>query len=164
MFDRRSAVASIGAAMGAVLLAMASGCATAPAPQKETRMVWPPAPQEPRIKFVRTISSERDLTTDTTFTDNLAAFLTGEKMPSGRIAEPAGLAVSDDGQRLYVSDMMQQAVFRFDFTAKKFTKFGDVGVPSGIALDARENLYVVDTARKAISIFGRDGKQVKEFS
>ncbi|MGE5096518.1 MAG: hypothetical protein ACM3SO_15375, partial [Betaproteobacteria bacterium] len=119
MFDRRSAVASIGAAMGAVLLTITAGCGTAPVQQKETKLVWPPAPQAPRIKFVRSITSERDLTTDTTFSENLDAFLTGEKMPSGRIADPAGLAVSDDGQRLYVSDMMQQAVFRFDFTAKK---------------------------------------------
>lgn len=163
MFHRRSA-APFGAAMGAMLLAIVAGCGTAPVQQKETRLVWPPAPQTTRIQFVRAITSERDLTTDTTFSENLAAFLTGEKMPSGRIAEPAGIAVSDDGQRLYVSDMMQHAVFRFDFGAKKFTKFGDVGVPSGIALDAQENLYVVDTASKSIRAFARDGKQVKDFS
>jgi hypothetical protein len=117
MFDRHSA-AAIAAAIGLALPAILAGCATAPVEQKDTKMVWPPPPQPARIKFVRTISSERDLTMDTTFSENLAAFLTGEKMPAGRIAEPAGLAVSDDGQRLYVSDMMQQAVFRFDFTAK----------------------------------------------
>lgn len=127
-------------------------------------MVWPPPPLPARIQFVRTLTSERDLNADTTFTENLAAFLTGEKLPSGRIAEPAGLAVSEDGDRLYVSDLMQQAVFLFDFRNKKFTKFGDVGVPSGIALDAQENLYVVDTGGRKVGVFARDGKQVNAFS
>jgi DNA-binding beta-propeller fold protein YncE len=152
------------AIVAAVATTLLSGCGAPAVKPQEARMVWPPPPQPARIQFVRTITSERDLTSDTTFSENLAAFLTGEKMPDGRIAEPAGLAVSDDGKRLYVSDMMQQAVFRFDFNAKKFTKFGDVGVPSGIALDAQENIYVVDTARKAIVVLGRDGKQLNEFA
>jgi DNA-binding beta-propeller fold protein YncE len=168
MFDKarlrsRLPIRGIGAIAVAAIIAFLGGCATAP-PPKETKMVWPPPPLPTRIQFVRTITSEKDLNSDTTFTENLAAFLTGEKLPSGRIAEPAGLAVSEDGERLYVSDMMQQAVFAFDFKNRKFTKLGNVGVPSGIALDAQENLYVVDTARKAVAVFGRDGKQLNEFS
>jgi len=156
-------VDGIAVAIIALLMATLFGCATAPAPVKEAKMVWPPPPLAARIQFVRSIISEKDLTSDTTFTENLASFLTGEKLPSGRIAEPVAIAVSDDGDRLYISDMMQQAVFAFDFKNKKFTKYGDVGVPSGIALDAQENLYVVDTARKSIVMFGRDGKQLNEF-
>jgi DNA-binding beta-propeller fold protein YncE len=156
-------LAAIGAVAVMATIMVVSGCASAPPQEKEVRMVWPAPPLPARVKFVRNIVSERDLSMDTTFTDNLAAFLTGEKMPSGRIAEPAGLAVSDDGERLYVADLMQQAVFRFDFKAKKFTKFGDVGVASGVALDARENVYVVNMANKTIGVFGADGKQLNEF-
>lgn len=155
---------ALGVAIVASMLGVLAGCATAPAPQKETKMVWPPPPQPARIQFVRNVTSEKDLSSDTTFSENLAAFLTGEKMPSGRIAEPVGLAISDDGDRLYVADLMQAAVFRFDFKAKKFTKFGEVGVPSGIALDAEERLYVVDTAEKKVGVFGRDGKRLSEFA
>lgn len=169
MFDkcRNASVSGARALSGAVLaafLAVVAGCASAPPAPKEVKMVWPPPPLTARIRFERSITSEKDLNGDTTFTEGLAAFLTGEKMPSGRIAEPAGLAVSEDGDRLYVADMMQQAVFAFDFKNKKFTKFADVGVPSGIALDAQENVYVVDTGRKTIGVFGRDGKQINEFS
>ena len=158
---------ALGTALAAIMLAAVAivpGCGTAPVKQEEKKMVWPPPPLPARIQFVRNITSERDLAADTTYTESLAAFLTGEKMPSGRIAEPTGLAVSEDGQRLYVADMMQQAVFRFDFKAKKFTRFGDVGIPSGIALDAQENVYVVDTSRKGVGVFGPDGKQANEFS
>jgi len=152
------------AAIFAALLAILGGCASAPTPPKEPKMVWPPPPLTARIQFERSITSEKDLSGDSTFTEGLAAFLTGEKLPSGRVAEPAGLAVSEDGDRLYVADMMQQAVFAFDFKNKRFIKFGDVGIPSGIALDAQENVYVVDTGRKSIGVFARDGKQINEFS
>jgi DNA-binding beta-propeller fold protein YncE len=140
------------------------GCASAPPPAKDVKMVWPPPPLPARIQFVRSITSEKDLTSDTTFTDTLAQFLTGESLPSGRIAEPTGIAISEDGNRLYVADLLQQAVFVFDFKGQKFTKLGDVGAPAGIALDSQENLYVVDTGRKVIAVFGRDGKQQNEFS
>jgi len=167
-FSKGSGIRAIGvatfAAIVATMFSVLAGCATAPAPQTETKMVWPPPPLPARIQFVRNITSEKDLNSDTTFSEGLAAFLTGEKMPSGRIAEPVGIAVSDDGNRLYIADMMQAAVFRFDFKDKKFTKFGEVGVPSGIALDAQENLYVIDTARKSIGVFGRDGKEISEIT
>jgi DNA-binding beta-propeller fold protein YncE len=162
--SHRSTLALFGAAIALAAIVLVPGCANAPVQEKDARMVWPSPPLTTRIKFVRAIASERDLSMDTTFSENLAAFLTGEKMPSGRIAEPAGLAISEDGERLYVADLMQQAVFAFDFKAKKFRKLGDVGAPSGIALDAQENLYVVDTARKAIGVFARDGKPLNEFA
>lgn len=154
----------LGLGVALVVVALAAGCGTAPAKTEEARMVWPPPPLPARIRFVRNITSERDLSSDTTYSQSLVAFLTGEKMPSGRIAEPTGIAISEDSQRVYVADMMQQAVFRFDFGTRKFTRFGNFGVPSGIALDAQENLYVVETARKGIVVFGRDGKQVHEFA
>jgi DNA-binding beta-propeller fold protein YncE len=73
-----------------------------------------------------------------------------------------GLAVSDDTDRLYVSDNMQRAVFVFDFKKKQFWKYNDVGVPGGIALDAKERLYVVDMLGKSIRIFGPDRKLVSQ--
>ena len=161
---RALAAAGLVAAFVALATIGLAGCATAPVQQEDKKMVWPPPPQPARIQFVRNITSERDLSADTTYSESLVAFLTGEKMPSGRIAEPTGIAVSEDAQRIYVADMMQQAVFRFDFGAKKFTKFGGVGVPSGIALDAQENVYVVDTVKKGVVVLGRDGKPVHEFA
>jgi DNA-binding beta-propeller fold protein YncE len=146
----------------AAIVAMA-GCATAPK-QETVRLVWPPPPLEPRIEFVRTIVSDEDLGKDTTFSQRLLDFLGGEAPPPNRVVEPMGLAVSDDGQRLYVSDYAQLEVFVFDFARKAFTTIGEeekLARPFGIALDGQEQLYVVEQEKKGVSIFGLQGKRLR---
>lgn len=152
---------AVRAAIAILLVLGLAHCATPP-PVQETKLVWPAPPLQTRIRFVHSITSERDLKSDTTFTQGLASFLTGEKIPEGRIAEPMGLAISDDGERLYVSDALQRTVFVFNFKSKTLAKIGGVNFPSGIALDASENLYVVDTMKKSISVFAPGGKFLKE--
>ena len=143
--------------------AFLNSCATAP-PQEQVRLVWPPPPLTTRIEFVRSIVSDEDLGRDTTFSQELVNFLSGITPPPNRIVEPMGLAVSAGGERLYVSDIAQNAVFVFDFPAKAFTKIGAterLAQPVGIALDARENLYVVEQAKKGVSVFDREGKKLR---
>ena len=75
-----------------------------------------------------------------------------------------GLVVSDDGNRVYVSDYAQHAVFVFDFAQKTFLKIGKeapIAQPVGIALDAEENLYVVEQAKKGIKVFNRKGESIR---
>ena len=165
MLNSRRTSTAFGLAAGVItaLMLVLAGCATPP-PVEETKMVWPAPPLNARIRFVRNIVSEQDLKADTTLTQGLAAFLTGEKIPDGRIAKPMAMATSDDGERLYVTDDMQNKVFAFDFKKKTLSTLEDVGVPSGIALDAEENVYVVDTSKKQITVFGRDGKVMKEIT
>lgn len=151
------------AATAALLLLTLADCATPP-PAEETKLVWPPPPLPTRIRYVRSITSEKDLTSQTSVGEGLAAFLTGAKLPEGRIAEPIGLAVSDDGERLYVSDALQRKVFAFNFKTGKLSRIEGLSFPAGIALDAEENLYVADVLKKSISVFGRDGKLIREIA
>ena len=141
-----------------------AGCATVAKKQEPVRLVWPPPPETTRIEFVRSIVSDEDLGQDTTFSQALFNFLAGEKPRPNRIVEPMGLAISDDGERLYVSDFAQLAVFVFDFGKKAFTKIGDgerLARPVGLALDAQENLYVVEQEKKGISVLNSQGKRVR---
>jgi DNA-binding beta-propeller fold protein YncE len=140
-----------------------AGCATAPPPKEEPKLVWPASPQPPRIQFVRSITSEDDLKKDTTFTAAVATFLAGEQIPDGRIASPAGLAISADAQRLYVADPLQHKLFTFDFANRTLRKI-DVGYPTGVALDDQENIYVVDGVRKGVIVFDRSGKELLEIN
>src|SRR5512145_1047465 len=135
-----------------VLAAMlAGGCATAPPAPEEPKLVWPAPPEPARIQFVRSITSKDDLKSDTTFTSAMATFLAGEQIPDGRIASPAGLAISADAQRLYVADPLQHMVFVFDFALRELRKI-EVGYPTGVALDDQENVYVVDGVEKGVKV------------
>ncbi len=164
--DPRNARHALAGAATAVWLAVLAGCATTTAPEFP-RLVWPPAPQEPRIRFERSLFNDQDLGRDATFNEKLVEFLAGRKPPENRIAEPLGLAVSDDGNRLYVSDYAQLAVFVFDFEKKTFTKIGKdeaLARPVGVALDAAENLYVVEQEKRGISVFDKQGKSIRFIS
>jgi len=152
-----------GMTIGGLLVFLAS-CVTAPEQSEPEHLVWPSPPLTTRIEFVRSIVSDEDLGRDTTYTQRLLNFLAGEKPHPNRIVEPMGLAVSDDGQRLYVSDFAHLAVFVFDLAQKKFTKIGaqeNLARPVGIALDAQEQLYVVEQEKKGISVFDRQGKKIQ---
>jgi DNA-binding beta-propeller fold protein YncE len=158
---------TVAAAAVAGLVAILTGCATAPAP-KEVRLVWPEPPEQARIEFVRTISSDDDLKKDTTSTQSILKFLEGEKPSANRIVEPMGIAVSDDGNRLYVADHAQAAVFVFDFAKKTLLKVGGaekpLASPMGIALDAQENFYVAEQAKKVVSVYSREGKFLRSIT
>lgn len=164
MLFRRLIRATVGGILIGGLLVTFGGCATAPEQAEPVRLVWPPPPLPARIEFVRSIVSDEDLGRDTTFSQRLFNFLGGEKPAPNRIVEPMGLAVSDDGQRLYVSDFARLAVFVFDFPRKSFTKIGaeeQLARPVGIALDVQEQLYVVEQEKKGISVFDRQGKKIQ---
>jgi gluconolactonase len=62
---------------------------------------------------------------------------------------PNGLAFSPDGKRFYVDDSTRRAIYVYDFADGKFTnqrllgkEEGPGGVPDGMKVDVRGNLYV----------------------
>jgi len=156
-------VARLCASMIVLAVLAMSGCASRPTAKFE-RPVWPPPPETARIQFVRSLFSEEDLGKDTTFNEKVLELLAGAKPPADRIAEPLGIAVSDDGNRLYISDYVQLAVFVFDFPNKKFKKIGadtPLARPLGIALDKDENIYVAEQEKKLVSVFDRNGNKLR---
>jgi DNA-binding beta-propeller fold protein YncE len=160
--DRQHRMAHAANAVALALLLAA--CATAPELKK---LVWPAPPQTARIEFVRSISSDENVGRDVTFEEKALQLLTGQRAPANHLAEPMGIAVSDDGERVYVSDYAQLAVFIFDFKEKKFLKIGKetpLGRPLGITLDADENIYVVEQIKKSISVFSRNGEPLRSIT
>jgi DNA-binding beta-propeller fold protein YncE len=164
-FRTETFAAAVKAGAGACAITLATllgGCATK-APE-QIKLVWPPPPLAPRIEFVRSIVSDEDLGRDMTFSDKVVEFLAGTKPPPNHLAEPMGIAVSDDGNRVYVSDYAQFDVFVFDFQNKTFHKIGGdepLQRPVGVALDANENLYVAEQMKKGVHVFDRSGKSLR---
>ena len=160
--SRRLVSIAVSATLGCLALLTMAGCATQQAkPLVIGKLAWPPPPDTARIEFVRSITTDKDLSDDTTFTQNVVNFLAGTKPQPNQIVEPMGLVVSDDGQILYVSDTFSSEVFVFDFAHKKFSKIEGFAHPLGIALDGQQNLYVVDQVKKGVKVFDRTGKELR---
>jgi len=145
------------------LFALLVGCASEVTKQ-EPLPVWPAPPEVTRIQFVRALYDDADLKAESTASRKLLNFLAGEPAPANRILEPMGIAVSDDGHRVYVSDYAQLAVFGFDFDKKTSFKVSGLAGPMGIALDADENFYVAEVGAKGVAVYDKTGKQLRTIS
>ena len=86
----------------------------------------------------------------------------------GDLSDPLGLAVSEEQERVYVTDSANHriAVFSLEgkllFTFSKVDK-GELKNPVYIALDSNENIYVSDTIISKVCVFDKEGKFIKYF-
>ncbi|HTR27532.1 MAG TPA: 6-bladed beta-propeller [Terriglobales bacterium] len=90
------------------------------------------------------------------------------------VFDPAGMVVDNENRFLYVADAALDQVLVFDAdkltlirkigTAGKahtLTEPGQFSVPTNVALDADNNLYVADTYNNRIEIFDADGNFIR---
>lgn len=136
-----------------VSLALA-GCST-PTQNTEPTMplVWPAAPDAPRIAFVKQISRPEDLGITRGLLQRAADLLFGRD--ETRLVRP--MAVVAQGDRLYVADPGSKGVHRFDQKEGSHALIyaaGDAPLPSpvGLALGASGEVYVSDSALATIFV------------
>lgn len=155
-----------------IVLFVGTACASAGAPESEPTAAggpaWPPPPLEARVLYTRTLVSEESLGVERSFGESLFALLTGTPPPRYHVYQPMDLAVSADGQRLYVSDFGQLIVFLFDLENQTVTTItpGERAFarPFGIALDEEENLYVVEQGTSQITVLDREHNVIGSFT
>jgi DNA-binding beta-propeller fold protein YncE len=143
-------------ALASGLLVMLAACATTEK-AKPIEMFWPDPPDKPRIKYERSLQGKDELGG----TSVLEAVVGKEASPG--LHQPMGIAVSDDGQRIYVADFAWNVVFVFDLYGKTLKFIGNderfgLGRPIGIALDEQENVYVTDSGSLSVKVYDRSGK------
>lgn len=139
---------------------LTAGCAASPVAEPPTRPVWPPPPEVARIEHVRSLTGEGDVPASRR---RWLDFLGGESPTPLRLAEPLGLAVTDDGTRLYVADPAQGAVLAFDLARGGVSRVGGdepLGRPTGLAVDADGRLYVAEQMRRVVQVFDLAGQRV----
>lgn len=123
-------------------------------------LVWPEPPETARIKFVGVLRTQRDL--GRTVEEAVKEALLGPLQLPDALQQPMGLAVSPDGQRLYVSDYAKPDVLVFDFAARTVKPLWQATLsgfqaPMGLAVDRQGRIYVVDSAARSIRVFAPDG-------
>jgi DNA-binding beta-propeller fold protein YncE len=137
-----------------LVLLLTSACATA---WKGPEVVWPTAPETARIKFVDSWVSIEDI--DRSGWGVFKRSLMGTR-GEVRFFQPMGIAVSRDGQRVYVADYAGVQLVKVDLTAHTMARFASqvgFGPLFGVALDDDENVYVTDSSQKAVLVLDQGG-------
>jgi DNA-binding beta-propeller fold protein YncE len=122
-------------------------------------VVWPPAPEPPRLAFVRSFSGAADLGIARGLLDRVRDLIFGEA--ETRLVRP--MAVVASRGVIYVADPGVRGVHRFD------TVRGSYGVvraadgsplpsPVGLALGAAGEVYVTDSARAEVLVIAPEGR------
>lgn len=149
-------------------VAMLAGCA-APAPFQAARPVthlqWPALSSQPRIVWLKTISTHQDVGIAKDFWRKIVELLTGPD--DTRISRPYGV-LFDDGGRLFVADPGAGVVHVMDTKAGRYDVIGAGGgsflrSPIGLAEDENENLYITDSSAATVFIYDIRHKTLKPF-
>lgn len=141
-----------------LLSAITFGCAAAPTIEA-IKPVWPSAPEEPRVAYIKSWFGEADFEKESTFLDTVI----GEEEGGGMtLVRPHAVTVDNEGA-VYVVDSQLSAVFVFDEKKKEFSVFSGKGrgmaaVPGDVAVDnAGGTVYVSDLKQKRVFGFNKDG-------
>lgn len=132
--------------------------------EKQSSLVYPPPPDEPRYFYERTIYGSADVTPRKKDAD-LKRMLTGERETSEGLAKPYAVTVYRG--RIFVSDSADRFVKVFDVPEGRYFKIGDdeqgaLTKPLGLDVDAQGNLYVADATAKAVMVYAPDGKFLRK--
>ena len=146
------------------LVVMMVGCA---APSQPTQVfeppVYPPAPDEPRFHYERTIISSADVLKDDK-DSSFRRFVTGEVKTGIGMGKPFDIDVHQG--RIFVSDTERRSVMVFDVRDHKFFEIGIkrpgvLAKPLGIDVTADGELYVCDGSQRVVQVYNRDGDYLR---
>jgi len=146
---------------------------TACAPPKEVRKryFWPPSFDEPKIEYINFYQSDRDIKRGEEHWLEDAVF--GREKARRMFARPSAIAtaIDKDDRRVFVADQGMSKVQVWDLAKKDLrvlkSALGEdfvFDLPAGIAVDARKQVYVTDSLKPEIDVFGADERLLHKFS
>lgn len=145
---------------GAVAL-MTSGCTTSnPATEanaQKYQLEWPAPPDAPRFIYETNLRSEADIRPETD-DGRMRKMLTGKGAVSEVLAYRKPAAVSARNGRVYVADPPTGSIVVFDAQRARAFRMGirepnNVQRPVSIAIDAQNQVYVLDSRRRKVMVF-----------
>jgi DNA-binding beta-propeller fold protein YncE len=144
-----------------VIIFSLAGCATPEKTKKEEPedLVWPPPPEAPRIRYLRSYQGQEDFSIQ----DDFRSRLLGVEKAGITLQKPYGVALNADGSRMYVTDSKWKGVIVFDFKAERVFRFatdamGTLKAPVEVRLDSQEKIYVTDGYGGKINVYSKEGE------
>jgi DNA-binding beta-propeller fold protein YncE len=130
--------------------------------ESQVDLVWPSAPSKPRIRYLETFSSAKDLGYSESFSSRLKNLMGGGKTPG--MLRPYSIAVSE--YLTAVTDPGLSAVHLFYHRKKAFRLLGAINgkhlsSPVGIAL-GENRLFVADSALNRVFIVDAKLRLIRE--
>lgn len=132
----------------------------------DVRILWPPPPNQPRLEFIGNFQAEEDFPDKKNWLERWLLALTGGVDRAGALLNPQDIVVHDN--RAYISDPAQKNIIVFDFNDSSISAMlnpnlqaGQLKAPLGLTMSPAGEIFVIDVARKAVSVFSADGKQLR---
>jgi len=131
--------------------------------EKAPIIFYPPPPDQPKLQFLTSISSETDLDIQTASFEN---FLLGPDISFSVIGRPYDVASSRG--KIYVIDRQSGSILITDLVEKKFLemrtdRLGVLQTPSGIWVSDDDIKYVADLTRRQVIVFDADNNFKKTY-
>lgn len=145
---------------GGLAALLCLGCATQRAQKPVAAPTFfPPAPDEPRIQFLLSFSSDAEISKTSRFAD----YVTGGREGPLKLVKPYGVAIHNG--KVFVCDTVANAIQIFDFARKRSYLFrpraeGRLLMPINVTIDEDGTRYVADTGRNQVVIYGADDSYV----
>lgn len=150
----------------AAAICLVAGCGVVPQKTAVTEAhFFPPAPDLPRMQFVRSFNGSTDFTPRNKLLDYLAG---REEAPRYEIVKPFSVAAQKG--RIYVTDSFgPRGLSVFDLAERRFYMLGvapgpgQLAKPINVFADAEGFKYVSDLARRQVIVYGPDDGFVRTY-
>ena len=151
------------------VIALAISCASTKSTSvaNNSHPVWPPAPDEPRVVYVRILRGPRDIGQSLSMLTRLGHWITGENVGSLALQKPFGLGLDEAGN-LCITDTGVNRIYYCDFTRRQWRSYDGIGktrFASPVGVARRKGVfYVADSQLGKVFAFRDDGKLVWEIA
>ena len=134
----------------------------APAVMGQTIPLGSPAAPYPRVEYLRTVASVRQINKPRGFFSRLVSWVSGPNRDNPGLIRPYATAQDSIG-RLLVADPGQHGVHLFDFEEQKYRflkgpRGKELESPVDVDCDANDDIYVSDSMKRQIYIFDSSGR------
>lgn len=121
--------------------------------------VWPAPPDLPRIRYVAAIAGPADIGAGASWLQRAASVILGRKRQP-RLMKPRAMTIDRSG-RLLIADPEQRMVHVFDVGLRKYSYLepAPFASPVGLAVGADDSIYVTDSERRRVFVYGANGKR-----